>query len=477
MNMYEVSRALLLASALTLASAPASAASEAGQDICSARFRGTPQQQVEAMRQPVQEAIETLDNARIDLPSPSLPSGNINYLSINPSFAEQTDKVCVLGYFELWRNNSYSTLPLLVDHVAVVDSPNPHDAARPIATTRIYFRTPKIEEFSNAGDLKGSWVFWNRHQPLRLKIAAFDYEDGQRGHVYFGREMKLTVSGKASSMAAALLFTAGCYLLAAAAIPALGGNGAQPPPGWRQRWHRLLPWYITGSGGHASLSQMQMLLFTLIVATLLFYQWLRTGLLQELSTDLLYLIGISTAGTAGSQITSSIKKELEPQLYAYVQQLGWFTAPLTGAHARASAAELLQTDKRFDIYKFQMLVFTVVIAAYVIASGADALGNIQISATLLTLMSMSQGAYVGGHAASDQLSPLEDQLTGMRDLQQRYQASTDMRVSEELRRRFQLAAAQAGMMFSRIFPRTLPDYMLDMPLDAASPAPPAQESA
>lgn len=470
MNRNAAKGALLLASALTWAAASSAAASETSGDICSARFRGTPQQQVEAMRHPVQEAIETLDNTRIELPSPSLPSGNINYLSIIPSFAEQTDKVCVLGYFELWHNNSYSTLPLLVDHVAIVSSPNAHDAARPIAATRIYFRTPKIEEFGNAGDLKGSWDFWNRHQPLRLKIAAFEYENGLRGRVHFGRDMKLTVSSKASSMLAAMLFAAGCYLLAAAAIPVLGDNGTLRPLAWRQRWRHLLPWYITGSGGHASLSQMQMLLFTLIVATLLFYQWLRTGLLQELSTDLLYLIGISTVGTAGSQITTSIKKELEPQLYAYAQQLGWFTAPLAGAHAQASAAELLQTDKRFDIYKFQMLVFTVVIAAYVIASGADALGNIEISATLLTLMGMSQGAYVGGHAASDQLSPLEDQLTGMRDLQQRYQASTDMRVSEELRRRFQLAAAQAGVMFSRIFPRTLPDYMLDMPLDAASPA-------
>ncbi|MBB5370001.1 MULTISPECIES: hypothetical protein [unclassified Janthinobacterium] len=450
----------------------ASAAGPVAQDICSARFRGTPQQQVEAMRLPLQIAINTLDNARIDLPSPSLASGNINYISISPSLAEQTDKICVVGYFELWRNNRISTLPLLVDHIANINGPKQDEAARPAAITHIYFRAPKIEEFDNAGDLKGSWNFWDRHQQLRLRIAAFDYENGERGHVHFGRDMKLSVSSKFSSIVAATLFAAGCYLLAAAAIPALSSKGARAT-GWRKRLRYLLPWYITGSGGHASLSQLQMLLFTLIVATLLFYQWLRTGLLQELSTDLLYLIGISTAGTAGSQITTSIKKELKPQLYAYAQQLGWFTAPLTDAHTQASAAELLQTDKRFDIYKFQMLVFTVVIAAYVIASGADALGNIQISATLLTLMGMSQGAYVGGHAASDQLSPLEDQLTGMRDLQQRYQASTDMRVSEELRRRFQLAAAQAAVMFSRIFPRTLPDYMLEMPLDAA-PTPPAQ---
>jgi hypothetical protein len=35
-------------------------------------------------------------------------------------------------------------------------------------------------------------------------------------------------------------------------------------------------------------------------------------------------------------------------------------------------------------------------------------------------MGMSQGAYVGGRAAADQLSPLQDQLRGMQNLQQRY---------------------------------------------------------
>jgi hypothetical protein len=208
--------------------------------------------------------------------------------------------------------------------------------------------------------------------------------------------------------------------------------------------------------------------FTLIVATLLFYQWLRTGLLQELSTDLLYLIGISTAGTAASQAAIAIRKDLDPAIYQYVQRLGWFTAPIAEMHGKGRPSGLLLTNKRFDIYKFQMLVFTFVIAAYVIASGANELGNIQISATLLTLMGMSQGAYVGGRAAADQLTPLQDQLRGMQSLQRRYRANADPRVAEELRRQFRLAAAQAGVMFGAMFGRVLPASMLDMPSDAGA---------
>jgi len=165
----------------------------------------------------------------------------------------------------------------------------------------------------------------------------------------------------------------------------------------------------------------------------------------------------------------AIRKNLEPAIYQYVQQLGWFTAPIADAQSRGRPSGLLLTNKRFDIYKFQMLVFTCVIAAYVIASGADELGNVQISATLLTLMGMSQGAYVGGRAAADLLTPLQDQLRGMQALQQRYTAAADARVRDELRAQFRQAAAQAGTMFETMFGRVLPPVMLDLPPDADVP--------
>ncbi len=450
----------------------AAAADGAGHDVCSARFSDTVpiHQQVEALRAPIDEAIATLDNTQIALPSPSLASGNVSYLSISPNFAAQLDKICVLGYFELQRNHEILAIPLLVDHLEVVKTPREHEDNHMAESTRIYFRAPAIEEFLDASATPAVWKFWTRNQSLHLKIAAFAYVGGQRGAAYFGRDEHISISSKGQSIGAALLFALAFYVIAGAGIPA--GSTRTPGKIGRRRWYgrlaRLLPWNITGCNGHASLSQLQMLLFTLIVATLLFYQWLRTGLLQEISTDLLYLIGISTAGAAGSQLASSVKKDLDPALYRYVQELGWFTAPMADVHAKGKASGLLLTNERFDIYKFQMLVFTFVIAAYVIASGANELGNIQISATLLTLMGMSQGAYIGARAA-DSLTPLQDQLRGMQSLQERHDASSDPLVREALRRRFALAAAQAGAMFSPIFARLLPDSMLEMPVDGGAP--------
>jgi hypothetical protein len=455
----------MLACALVIGGARAS--EPAGDAACTPRANVAPEARVAAVREAVAAAIARLDNAKVALPSPSLAGGTVTYLDITPNFAQQLDKVCVLGYFELRRSSEAFTVPLVVESVEVVKDADGHDAGPAPSSTRVYFRVPGIDEFGGGRDRQPFWKFWDRDASLHLAIAAFAYADGARGRPYFGRDLPITVSNKGASIVAALLFAAFFYLVAGAAIvPAARAPGAAGRT-WRGGWRRLLPWNITGTNGQASLSQLQMLVFTLIVASLLFYQWLRTGLLQDLSTDLLYLIGISTAGTAASQAAMAIRKNLEPAIYEYVQQLGWFTAPLAEPQGKGRPSGLLLTNKRFDIYKFQMLVFTCVIAAYVIATGADELGNIQISATLLTLMGMSQGAYVGGRAAADPLTPLQDQLRGMQALEQRYRAATDPAVAEELRRQFRLAAAQAGSMFEAMFGRVLPPGMLDVPPDAA----------
>lgn len=437
-------------------------------DICSARFsNAAPERRVAAMRDTVKDAIATLDNAKITPSSPTLASGTISHITIDPNFAEHLDNVCVLGYFTLYRHGQSDAVPLRVEHIEVIRTPE--GAGQEAAPgTRIYFRTPRIDEFDNAGDLHGGWRFWDRHQEVQLLIAAFRYSDeGQIGAPYFGTRIDINLSSKIPSVVAALLFAGLFYLTAAATVPAPHRRDQGRMANLRRGLvRRCMPWHITGGGGTASLSQLQMLMFTLIVATLLFYQWLRTGLLEQLSTDLLYLIGLSTAGAAGTQITTVVKKDLEPASYRYAQYLGWFNAPPAGTNRHASAGELLMTNKRFDIYKFQMLVFSFIIAAYVIAAGGDQLAHIQISATLLTLMGMSQGAYVGGRAASDSLTPLRDQLRGMRGLQQRHEASDDPQVKEELRRRFALAATQAAALFNTIYGRAVPEELMRMPMEA-----------
>lgn len=403
----------------------------------------------------VDAAIRDIDHARIELPSLLLATGKLTYLSVTVPLPE-VDAMRVLGYFEL-HGSARCLIPLVVNHIETFKG---KEHLPDTEQARIYFRAPEV------GRLDDTLAF---HQELTLRIAVFAEKDGVIGRPYFGRRIALETSSKGASIGAALLFAFGFYLLTTQAVAATFRNGQAPQPaGWRAVLARLAPWNLVGEGAQSALAQLQMLMFTLIVASLLFYQWLRTGLLQELSTDLLYLIGISTLGAAGSQIGSTLKKGLAPDMVRYAHQLDWFTAPLAQTCRRADPAGLLTTNKRFDIYKFQMLVFSIVIAAYVIEAGADELDKLRISATLLTLMGISQGAYVGGNVTSDSMSILQEQLRGMHKLQQRYRASADEGIRQELRRRFRLAAARAALPFGTLFGRVIPDYLLEMPIDADS---------
>jgi hypothetical protein len=417
---------------------------------------GGPKQAVNAVRAPIEQAITALDDAEIEAPSPVLATGKMSYLGVSVALPEDLNKVHVIGYFHL-RGRHDCVIPLLVSHI---DAVKPEAQQSMPTRTRIYFRVPDIDRITGPLEM---------YHSMSLRIAAIGAEEeGAGGKIYFGRKIELVVSSKYLSIAAALLFALAFYLAGAAAVAAIVRREASAECPALGRFERLLPWNIVCDNGQAALSQLQMLMFTLIVATLMFYQWLRTGLLQELSTDLLYLIGISTLGAAGGQLGASFKKGLEEKTYQYVQQLGWFTAPFARLQRRGDPTSLVMTNKRFDTNKFQMLVFTFVIAAYVIESGASELDNLHISSTLLTLMGISQGAYVGGAAVSDSMATLQHQLKGMQRLQESYRTSADLQVKEELRRRFALAAARAGAMFNSIYGREVPDYMLEMPIDADS---------
>jgi hypothetical protein len=432
-------------------------ATETKQPVICEGFRdvGSPQQSIAAIREPIETAIYSLDNVRVETPSPVIATGKLTYLKVSSEFPSDLDKIRVFGYFEL-KDYGRCAIPLVVSHIERVQESLTEPGSE---RTRIYFRMPDI-------DWLGS-PFGHMYQQVNLYIAVYGKGEGEEGEkIYFGRKLKLVVSHKHGSVGLALIFAAIVYVIAAAAVAAIvsretGVTGT----GWRHAFKRLMPWNIIGDSGQTALSQLQMLMFTLIVATLLFYQWLRTGLLQELSTDLLYLIGISTAGAAGSQVTAKFKKGLAPKVYEYVQQLGWFNAPFARPQGQANPAELLMTNKRFDTNKFQMMIFTFVIAAYVIASGASELDTLRISATLLTLMGMSQGAYVGGHATSDSLATLQHQLRGMQTIQKRYQGSTDEQVKQDLLQRFEQAATRAAAMFGNIYGREITGQLLEMPID------------
>jgi hypothetical protein len=176
--------------------------------------------------------------------------------------------------------------------------------------------------------------------------------------------------------------------------------------------------------GEASMSQVQVLLFTFIVAGLLFQLWLRTGVLSDISTQLLLLLGISAVGAGGAKFTQTIKTDLSDSTSKYLIGKGWYAWPKTPMREHATFGKLLLTDDRLDVYKFQMAIFTVVVAAYVISAGQNDLSNVNISDTMLYLIGISQGVYVGGKAITDRTTDLESAVGKMMDLESKIQDLT-----------------------------------------------------
>jgi hypothetical protein len=177
-----------------------------------------------------------------------------------------------------------------------------------------------------------------------------------------------------------------------------------------------------GVFGEASMSQVQVVLFTFIVAGLLFQLWLRTGVLSDISEQLLILIGISAVGAGGAKFTGTIKNSLEDKTAQYLIGKGWYRWDPEPLHDHATVAKLLLTDNRLDVYKFQMAIFTVVVALYVIWAGQTDLSQVKISETMLYLIGISQGVYVGGKAITDRTTDLENAVAKMIDLETQIQA-------------------------------------------------------
>jgi hypothetical protein len=171
-------------------------------------------------------------------------------------------------------------------------------------------------------------------------------------------------------------------------------------------------WY-----GEASVAQLQVLLFTFIVAARLFDLWLSTGGLSDVSKDLLTLLGISAVGGVGSKFTQTLKTGLKEETAGYLMAKDWYNWQSVPAREHATLHNLLLTDDRLDVYKFQMAIFTVVVAGYVISSSETSLGEVKISETILYLIGISQGVYVAGKAVTDRTTDLEDAVKKLIDLE------------------------------------------------------------
>lgn len=184
--------------------------------------------------------------------------------------------------------------------------------------------------------------------------------------------------------------------------------------------YRLSPVTITaGKFGRASLSRLQIYGFTILVAGLLVYMRLRTGILSDISNDVLLLLGISAGGTAGSQLAAAAKKRLTAENWAWLRNHGWLKAYEDGTgqddkRPVAKWADLLKTNDEFDVYSLQLVAFSLVVAGTLLTSG-ESLATFAIPHNLLSLLALSNVVYLGGKAVGPGVAELNTKMNTVRE--------------------------------------------------------------
>jgi len=262
-------------------------------------------------------------------------------------------------------------------------------------------------------------LFWPWQVGQTLVLGSFRVVDGKLDAEHPNFVVREAVSVRAAGFAAVVgvLAAAFAYLLAVLALGRVGSH------------HSWDPVYLTSDTfDRASLSQLQVFCFTLLVFGLLVFVLLRTGIRSDISPDILLLLGISAVGAAGSKTADTLKTRLTFENWSWLRNQGWLTVYEEGTgipadQNRARWGDLLKTGQSFDIYSFQLVVFSALVAFELLSSNLQELATFTIPQNLLGLLGLSNVVYIGGKAVTpNSLGDLDKKVTDLRDAEQKWMA-------------------------------------------------------
>jgi hypothetical protein len=234
----------------------------------------------------------------------------------------------------------------------------------------------------------------------------------------------------------------------------------QPKPPEPSFIGTLDPVQITASAyGRGNLSKLQIFGFSLIVFGLLLYYQLRYGVLAGMSTDVMMLMGISAVGAVGGKLAYVKNRRLSLENWAWLRRKNWLpTGKDVAGRAKWSELFLDSDTKEFDVYSFQMAVFSLVLAVALVRSGLSGLASFKISPELLALLGLSQTVFIGGKATETTgYSELNKKLDEVRQHENKYlelfkdaDAKEQAKAPAELDA-FHTSALQAAEMFWSVY--------------------------
>lgn len=195
----------------------------------------------------------------------------------------------------------------------------------------------------------------------------------------------------------------------------------------KSRWkHKFVinPLKITAeSTGRASLSKAQVLFFTLIVLWISIYWVMKTGELTPINTSILSLLGVAVAGSGVGRVAKNVRSRVTGENWAWAKKKGWIKNDFsrTSSEHVPKVSDLITSDGRFQIARFQAVAFSLVVGFSLLYAGvteATSLATVSIDDSYLILIGLSQGVYVGGKfVGADPIAELNTLLDKLRKLE------------------------------------------------------------
>ena len=276
----------------------------------------------------------------------------------------------------------------------------------------INWKSDTAESYRFAITLPRFWFPWQRK--TTLLVAAIKDQNGQVAD-YATPEQITIVSGRLhliTSITAVALF----YLLLASAKHAFYNKGSRNP--FRHSGKFLLPAVVSADEyGTASLSNLQLIWFTLIVTGLLVYGLTLNLGLSEMSEAVLGLLGISAGTKVVANSVTTMKQRLGLEnwnwlIATHILKCGNEIDPTK----RASLRDLVMTDGIIDAYRYQMLIFSILAGVSLILGGYEGLSYYELPDSFVSIFSISNGVYVFGKlVAPDTLKELNEKISTLRE--------------------------------------------------------------
>jgi hypothetical protein len=231
-------------------------------------------------------------------------------------------------------------------------------------------------------------MIWAALSPRKL-TATIEYTiDSGSGKQRYSASADVEVTRRDSSALVAVMLVAGLLLLGGLLVRRRTKADAKPDA--KTKRVGLLDAcleLITTPLGTYSLSMAQVLLWTAITLFGYTFLWLLTNGTPTIPTQVLGLLGIGTGAAMLSRLANGEKQSLPLRYLALV--------PRT---AQPAWSDLVNLDGRPSLFKFQMLGFTVVTSLVVLRELYVGGRFVEISDSLILLMGLSSGTYVGNEA-------------------------------------------------------------------------------